>query len=1287
MNSPMKSQNCCKSKLIINLDAVKNIVLKYIFQAFIFLSFLEKYNLVSSFLYSSAITLKNGNIFIIHSSSIDIYDSTLKNKIKTIETFFGNEIISNETYSKIIIKKIISNNSEYLNCVINEKIYIFNSHGEKLYNSDEKITLFQGEKYELRPIKIINNDYYYMLSYINENKNIQLLFGKFEEKSQKNNLLYNNPIIDYIDNNKSFLIKNKLFTCQLMKNNSQTEKIICFYYLQNTLQYSFIDIENYSFNKTNHNIIKLPNGSNQIKEIISFTNFNKSQILICFNSIKGKGYCFTYLINTNSHSKIIEYISNCKSQNFGIKLDYKRETKQYLFSCLDENNYLNLVIFNNNFSYFNNYTINDFSFNYGYSIVYSYSRENYLIISHKQYIEINPFLHKSDESKKEYNKIINSKIDNQLRKLEKTNNSLNFEKCLDYTEESISKELCLSCNTALFYFQINPDYISHNQLFSSQYIDCYNNDTKPKNFFFNSDTNFYEPCYWTCGSCKNGGDGNQNNCTSCAMDYIEEPGNEGSSNCVVSCKHYFYYTSYGQYKCSANPQCPEETSLLIREKKKCVANCSTDNIYKFQYSGECFKICPNETIPDNNSICRVKDEEVCSKSSSEFDLYDFLKEGGVEKIVKTYVDEFAHFDKHISLYINDVYSIMLYKEANCITELKLSMPEIDFGVCYLKVQAKYGIKESLIVAIIDKSSSKKSNPITSYSFYNPRSGEKLDSETACKEEVIVVKENIKSLLNESVQDMDSILFLTEQNINIFNKSSDFYKDLCYHYESQFDKDVALRDRLLIYYPNITLCDSGCTNTGVNLTSMTAICECKFKEMNEEDEEDNSNLYQSAVNEVFNILNQVNLAVLACYKDLFDYKYFISCTGGLMMVFIIFIQFIDCIIYYFISFFSLKKYIYNMTENYLLFLNKSPMYKPHINKLSEEEKKPKKQKKQKKENCPPRKNNDDNNVNIFNINNNNKKQNLKIKKADNKKKVLKTQEGSEDKNNSKLVLCQNKLFNKKNRTKSNSNLNIKVDKSLLSLRPIEKSNTNPLSNTSNVGKNISFFNNYLSTHLNDMLFNDALVQDKRLFFDYFCDKIKRKEIITDIILIDEPIKPKALKFLLLLLDIEVCFVINGMFINEDYVSKLFHSTKKENFISFLPRSINRCVYTIVVNILVSYIVGCFFIEERRLKSIFKYEKNNVYAIKYEIYLVIREMKWRYNIFIIVTVVISIFSWYYISCFNNIYPHMKIEWIKSSVFIFLLVHFITVLVTLVETLLRFISFEIKSEKMYKASLWLA
>ena len=160
----------------------------------------------------------------------------------------------------------------------------------------------------------------------------------------------------------------------------------------------------------------------------------------------------------------------------------------------------------------------------------------------------------------------------------------------------------------------------------------------------------------------------------------------------------------------------------------------------------------------------------------------------------------------------------------------------------------------------------------------------------------------------------------------------------------------------------------------------------------------------------------------------------------------------------------------------------------------------------------------------------------------------------------------------------------------------------------------------------------------------------------------------------------------MFINENYVSKLFHSTKKEHFESFIPRSINRSLYTILVSIFTSYLVGCLLVEENTMKGILKREKDNMIILKYEINILIKEVKIRNNIFIVMAFVFSVFSWFYISCFNNIYPHMKSEWIKSSVLIIILMHILSLFVILLGALLRFVSFEIKSERMYRTSLWL-
>ena len=95
-------------------------------------------------------TLLNKNIFIIHKSGVDIYDSSLTKKIKNIITFSNDEIKgNNDIYAENIISKNDEKTFEYITCIINDKIYIFNSEGEKLYNSENKISLLKENNYIL----------------------------------------------------------------------------------------------------------------------------------------------------------------------------------------------------------------------------------------------------------------------------------------------------------------------------------------------------------------------------------------------------------------------------------------------------------------------------------------------------------------------------------------------------------------------------------------------------------------------------------------------------------------------------------------------------------------------------------------------------------------------------------------------------------------------------------------------------------------------------------------------------------------------------------------------------------------------------------------------------------------------------------------------------------------------------------------------------------------------------------------------------------------------------------
>ena len=221
----------------------------------------------------------------------------------------------------------------------------------------------------------------------------------------------------------------------------------------------------------------------------------------------------------------------------------------------------------------------------------------------------------------------------------------------------------------------------------------------------------------------------------------------------------------------------------------------------------------------------------------------------------------------------------------------------------------------------------------------------------------------------------------------------------------------------------------------------------------------------------------------------------------------------------------------------------------------------------------------------------------------------------------------------------------------------------------------------------MIFVEVIKKDKRKFCNYFSDKIKSNMMIVNTFVEDEPLKPKPIKILLLILDVELYFVVNALFFNEEFVSDIFHSNKKENFLSFIPRCIDRCIYITLVGVIINYLIEYFFIEEKIIKDILKREKENLTILKYEITQVIKNIFNRFIYFTIISFIISLFSFYHISCFNNIYPHMTSEWIKSSIFIILIKQIIGILIIFIESIIRYISFRYKSEKLYKISLFLS
>ena len=468
-------------------------------------------------------------------------------------------------------------------------------------------------------------------------------------------------------------------------------------------------------------------------------------------------------------------------------------------------------------------------------------------------------------------------------------------------------------------------------------LQCFNKNEKNPGVYFDAKDEVFKPCYEACYECSSEGNKSFHNCISCEPGYRFKPEHSPKNNCVADCP-YYYYTAYQQYKCIDELPCPKEAKLLIKEENKCISDCKSDKTYIYQYNGICYAQCPKGTKNNNNNnICEDENVGVCALTQNDIDLDYKTFIDKIDIFVEIFSDEYSYTKKHITEYKNSEYDSIIYKDKNCINELSLKYPIIDFGICYDKVKNNSNIKEDLIVVIINKII-ENNNGITSYSFFHPITGLKLNIEV-CQKEKIKLSENLLSLLKENNTNYELMISLIKQGVNIFNSSDQFYKDICYKYDLETDNDIAFQNRAKLFYPNISLCDSECSLPSINFEKLTFNCECNFNDISntknfndtfpfKEDE-----LFDILLGDVIEYIGSTNIAVLKCFKKAI--KNFEKYYGFYLTLILLLINIIFTIILCYKDFDKIKLYIYKKTQNYLklfdssTFIPKEPPKKTNV----------------------------------------------------------------------------------------------------------------------------------------------------------------------------------------------------------------------------------------------------------------------------------------------------------------------------------------------------------------------
>ena len=617
---------------------------------------------------------------------------------------------------------------------------------------------------------------------------------------------------------------------------------------------------------------------------------------------------------------------------------------------------------------------------------------------------------------------------------------------------------------------------------------------------------------------------------------------------------------------------------------------------------------------------------------------------------KFYAKEFFDTDNHISSFKYSNNEIIFYKNNECIMDLGLKFPIIDLGECSEKIQETIGSSDKPIIAILAQKI--EGNDFFSlFSVYSPHTGNNINIKNICEN----IKINVKKFINYSkIENSYSIEKLIMQGIDVFDLSSKFYNDFCFLFESPFNQDIAMNDRIKFFYPDISLYEINCYIKSIDIYQLRAEYICSLDDLMDD-------IYPWP-NEVLVLepyfYDSNIIEIIKCGPQMLKNN-FATYPGFIIISSLILIQIVLTIIHFIKGITPLRKYLYIIFNSYSNFIKKEE------NEVNE----------------PPKKGNT---LHCLEINNNNKNmKNYKDKTINknnstkSKNLVIKNQSCLRTLNiidNNTGKVGKKKLGKKKNKNIQNDEINFRMNEIAKEIENDDES------------KSSFDIKEYLETDLEDMTFEEVKEKDNRKFCAYYKERLISNLLIINIIIQKEPFKPRTIKLFLFLISIDLYFLLNALYIDEEFISELFQLEYYTTLEIILEKDLFKLFISSVVEEIVNYIIDFFFIDEKKVKVVLKSKKIEINEKKEKLDKIIEKTKRRFIYFIIFSFLLTLFSLYYITCFNYKYRYIWILWIISSIVNIIFKEILNILAPLAETCIRFLSFKLNNEKLYKLSLYI-
>ena len=181
-------------------------------------------------------------------------------------------------------------------------------------------------------------------------------------------------------------------------------------------------------------------------------------------------------------------------------------------------------------------------------------------------------------------------------------------------------------------------------------------------------------------------------------------------------------------------------------------------------------------------------------------------------------------------------------------------------------------------------------------------------------------------------------------------------------------------------------------------------------------------------------------------------------------------------------------------------------------------------------------------------------------------------------------------------------------------------------------------------MNSLEYEIAIVIDKRTYFQFYYSLLRKKHLIFFAFYPANDYNLISVKISLLLLSFSLFFTINGFFFSDKTMNKINEDKGSFDFIYQIP----QILYSTIISAIINMILKRLSLSEREI-LIIKLEKDFLIAQK-KSKNIKNCLKIKLSIFFILSFILMIFFWYFISCFCAVYKNTQIILIEDSLISF-------------------------------------